>query len=262
MKFAIVISKKDKAGMNIARHLDELGVDYVLVDEPSIYADEEIKEMNLDCDFVIFATQHRSEKGQKSLTCHAPGNWKQADFGGDKGRICKTSARFLKLLFKVLNEEAEKKGFDSEVSMECTHHGPLIEKPCCFIEIGSNEKDWEDAVAGEIIADVIKRVVKEYKDVPKAYEPVIGIGGPHYCPNFNKIQLNLNYAVGHVIPGYILPLTKEIVQKAIDRTIEGVKKAIIDWKGCGKAADREEVIKILESCGLEVLRSDKIGNKF
>jgi len=61
--------------------------------------------------FIILATKHRSEKGTKSLTCHAPGNWKGADFGGVAGKVCKTSAVFLKLLFNILSDEAEKQGF-------------------------------------------------------------------------------------------------------------------------------------------------------
>jgi len=40
MKFGIVVSKKDEAGMNIARHLDELGIVYVVVDEQTIYEDD------------------------------------------------------------------------------------------------------------------------------------------------------------------------------------------------------------------------------
>ena len=40
MKFGIVISKKDKAGMNIAKHLDKFGINYVVVEEQTIYEDD------------------------------------------------------------------------------------------------------------------------------------------------------------------------------------------------------------------------------
>ena len=282
MKFQIVISKKDKAGMNIAKHLDGLGVGYNLIDEDSIDADNVDKDF--DADFIIFATKHRSARGNKSLTCHAPGNWKGADFGGTDGEVCKTSSMFLKLLFSILGDEAEKQGWKDEVSLECTHHGPLIKKPCCFVEIGSDESGWEDEKAGEIIANVISKTIKEFISnskekvkggqiinlgksniseqssarLPKASEAVIGIGGPHYCPNFNKIQLNSKYAVGHIIPQYVFPVTSEMLQEAVKKTVEPVKSVIIDWKGCGVSSEREQLISLIKSIGLEVLRSDKI----
>ena len=36
------------------------------------------------------------------------------------------------------------------VTLEVTHHGPLIEIPCCFIELGSQEKQWNDKEAAKI----------------------------------------------------------------------------------------------------------------
>ena len=270
-KFAIVISEQDKAGMNIAKHLDELGVDYVLIKKNTISSEKELGGSSAvaESDFVIFATKHRSEKEMKSLTVHAPGNFGGgADFGGVGGRVCKTSGVFLKYLFSVLSDEALKQGIVGdgkyEVSLECTHHGPLIDKPCCFIEIGGSEKEWVDGSAGEVIANVIKRAINNlfisFGEENKEWEAVIGVGGPHYCPNFNKIQLNTNYAISHIIPQYNFPISEEIIKEAINKTIDplGVKKAIIDWKGCGKSAERGEVIKILEKCGLEVIRTDKV----
>ncbi len=261
MKFAIVASKKDEAGMTIARELEKLDVDVILLDKISIYADEEVNEKCADADFVIFATKHESEKKVKSLSVHAPGNWGVADFGGVAGKVCKTSAMFLKLIFNILNDESEKQKLkDYEITMECTHHGPLIQKPCIFIEIGSSEEGWNDSNAGKVIATTIKRAINNIVlGGLSKYESVIAIGGPHYCPNFNKVQLNSKYAVGHVIPQYVLPLTNEMISEAVSGTIEKVKKVIIDWKGCGVSAEREKVISLLEKEGLEVLRSDKVG---
>ncbi len=254
MKFGVVISKKDKAGLNIGEHLKKLGIDFYLTEKKSI-DENNADELVGDADFVIFATKHKSAKGNRSLTCHAPGNWRGADYGGRAGKVCKTSGLFLKLLFGILNDEAQKQGWEQEVSLECTHHGPYIEKPCCFIEIGSSEKDWGDKKAGEIIAKTIKRAMEEKV---RGCESVIGIGGPHYCPNFSKIQLNSKYAVGHVIPNYVFPLTSEMVDEALDGMVEKVRSVVVDWKGCGRAGEREEAINLLRKKGLEVLRSDKI----
>ena len=260
MKFAIVASKKDEAGMTIAGELEKLGVGVIYLDELSIYADKEVNEKCKNSDFVIFATKHESEKKMPALTVHAPGNWGNADYGGENGRVCKTSGMFMKLLFNILKDEAEKQKLGGyEITMECTHHGPLIDKPCCFIEIGSSYEEWNDSDAGNVVAMTIKRAINNIVVLDKDYEAVVGVGGPHYCPNFNKIQLNSEYAVGHVIPQYVFPLTKEMVREAVGGTFEKVKKVIIDWKGCGVSAERERVIGLLEGDGLEVVRSDKVG---
>ena len=287
MKPLIIISKKDPAGMSIAKQLRKLNIEYELVENESIYAGDEVNEKSKDFDFVIFATKHESAAKEKTLTIHAPGNWKQAKYGGQENKVCKTSAMFLKLLFNILNHETEKQKLkDYKISLEATHHGPLIEKPCCFIEIGSSLNEWQDEKAAEIIATTIKRALEHFaqnaslntlsKDskvllnsksnnisdnvakIAKGITSTIAIGGPHYCPNFNKIQLNSKYAISHIIPEYIFPLTKEIIKQAIEKTIEPVKTAIIDWKGCGKSKEREEIINILKELNLEVLRTDKI----
>ena len=40
-------------------------------------------------------------------------------------------------------------GYD--VCFEATHHGPLLETPTIFLEIGSTEKQWEDEVPARIL---------------------------------------------------------------------------------------------------------------
>jgi D-tyrosyl-tRNA(Tyr) deacylase len=95
-KFGIVISKKDEAGMCISSELDKLGLKYVLVDDETIYEDgvDEIDEL-VGVDFIIFATKHESEKETKTLSVHAPGNWRGAQYGGVAEKVCKTSGLFL-----------------------------------------------------------------------------------------------------------------------------------------------------------------------
>ncbi len=258
MKFGIVISKKDKAGMCIASGLDKLGLKYVLVEKETIYEDDVDKRDELkDIDFIIFATKHESEKETKTLSVHAPGNWKDAQYGGVPGKICKTSALFMKHIFGILSKEVDVSGIDYSVSMEATHHGPLIDKPCCFIEVGSTLNQWNDVVAGKVIAKVIQEAIS--KDVNENFESVIGIGGPHYCPNFNKIQLNTGYAVAHIIAQYAFPVSHEMIEEALGKTEEDVKKVLIDWKGCGVSSERQKIIDFISEMGLEVLRSDEIG---
>lgn len=271
MKFIVIASKKDKAGMNILSFLNPK-IQRIIFDKEIVYAEDIDK--NLDADLIIFASKHQGKTPQM-LSIHAPGNWKKADFGGVEEKVCLASASILKTFFSELNENIPE-GWNA--TMECTHHGPLIKKPCLFIEVGSNEKDWENKTGAEAIAKTIEnsiKIINQSKLINKSPSggwwgdgggnkvvneivPAIAIGGPHYCPNFNKIQLNSKYAISHVIPEYIFPINEEIIKEALSKTQEEIKTAIIDWKGCGNSPSRQEVIKILESQNLKILRTDQI----
>jgi len=272
MKFAVLYSKKDIAGINIAGQLKEHYLPQTQIIEltkDSVYNEHIDKDPRLqNIDFIIFATRHQSKAGNPSLSLHAPGNWRNADFGGQAGKVCLTSSQALKFLFQKLNQNASRLlnpskpaggfDYDHEVTLECTHHGPLLtEIPCCFIEIGSKEEHWQDKELGKIIA----KTIADFQDfkIDKNIKTAIGIGGPHYCPNFNKMQLNSNYAFSHIIPEYCLPLTQSMIEEAIAKTQEHVDIIILDWKGCGKSEDRQKVIELIESSGLKWERDARIG---
>lgn len=253
MKFGIVVSKKDIAGMNIVRKLEELGskLEVFYFDDEIIYAENIDK--NVDFDFIVFASRHQSVKKIKTLTVHCIGNWKKADFGGKDNTICPTSALLLKHFLKTLDKNAESVKDKYLVSMEATHHGPYIEKPHLFIEVGSSEEEWKDLEACEVVAKTIIDSIKTFKE--KNYGIAFGVGGPHYCPGFNEIQLGDKYALSHIVAGYGLPLNKGLVKQIIDKTSEKVTHTIIDWKGCGKSEDRINLINLLEEFNLEVIKT-------
>ena len=269
-KYLIIASKQDPAGVNIVNQLKQFRPNPVLSgiskDKPSfdfyLVEGDVLHEENLDLeridkyDFVIFASKHSTVSGskEKTLSIHSPGNWREARGGGKSGKVCPASSLFNKTIFENLNQEAEnaKLTGDSEnqrtynVTLECTHHGPLMDKPCLFIEIGSTEREWKDKRAGFVLAKTIKKTIDEFKENP--YREVgIGLGGPHYCPNFNKIQRESNVAISHIIPGYMIPITKEMVDEAWVKTLEEVDFVVLDWKGLGKSTQRQELIDILEN---------------
>jgi D-aminoacyl-tRNA deacylase len=265
MKFAVLYSKKDEAGKNIADCLSRYFLPHVPVielDKESIYnenADEKIPEIRYT-DFIIFATKHQSKEGKPSLSLHAPGNWRGADFGGKMGKICKTSALALKFLFQKLNDNAKSMmpELEHNITLEVTHHGPLLEKvPSCFIEIGSSIENWQNKKLGEIIA----KTISDFQDFKpdRKIKTALGIGGPHYCPNFNKIQLNNNeIAIGHIIPEYALPLNENMIKEAISKTKEHLDLVLLDWKGCGNSESRQKVIELIEKSGLAHERTERI----
>src|SRR3989344_1434709 len=137
-KYLIIASKLDKAGINITTQLSQFGkFDFYLADKEVVYNENINLEKINQYDFVIFASRHQSEKKERTLSIHAPGNWRGADFGGQKEKICRTSAFFQKQIFEKLKANADLYRLnDYKVTMEATHHGPLIDKPCIFIEIG------------------------------------------------------------------------------------------------------------------------------
>lgn len=270
-KYLIVASKKDKAGINITTNLSQFRENPLtssMKDKPSfdfhLIDTEIIDDSGIDMekinkyDFIIFASKHESEKKQKSLSVHAPGNPRAADFGGSPQKLCPTSALFQKQIFQKLNQyskDHELKNYN--ITLECTHHGPLINKPCIFIEIGSTEFEWTDRKAGFIVAKTIKDTIQEFHENPYN-EVAIGIGGPHYCPNFNKVQLNSNVAVSHIIPQYALPLDKEMVKQALNKTQEEVDFALLDWKGLGNSKQRQQILNILDNLYVQYKKTGDI----
>jgi len=256
MKAAIIVSKKDPAGMNVAGFLEkgDLGdAKLYYVSSESIYS-ERIDD-GIDADLFIFATKHQSAKGVHSLSCHSPGNWGKAAAGGEDCKLCYAPAVYLKEIFLLLNKL---NNLDSEITMECTHHGPYIEKPCFFIEIGSDEEQWNDWKAGEIISKVIVEFLRKLKnnDFGK-YKVAFGVGGTHYLATLNKFQLNSDIAIGHTCPKYAFEsLDKEMILQAISKTVPKVDFVLLDWKGMGK--EKQRIIGLLDELGVEYHRTDKL----
>jgi D-aminoacyl-tRNA deacylase len=145
------------------------------------------------------------------------------------------------------------------LTLECTHHGPLLNKiPCLFIEIGTTQEQWQDKKAGEIIAKTLSELQNFKKN--NQIKTAIGIGGPHYSPNFNKIQLSdkSNIAISHIIPEYCLPVNESMLKEAISKTEESVDLILVDWKGCGNSESRQKVIGTIEKLSLSYERTENI----
>ncbi len=270
MKFAILCDLTNSAGINIFEQLNNINLN--LPENIGVYGIKknlvfsENIDKNFKQDFIIFATCHKSEKQIKTLSIHAPGNWHNANFGGKPKTLCPTSTVILKKFFIELNKQAKKAELNKEydITMEVTHHGPYIKKPCLFIEIGATEKQWKDKKAGEIIAKTIINSInnlsqdKNKNNNNENYIPVIAIGGLHYANNFNKTQLNSKYALGHICPNYALPFDQHQLEESINKTIEKPKIAILDWKGIKKSEDRQKIVTLLEKNNIKIIRREKI----
>lgn len=254
MKFAVIISKKDSAGMNIKGFLDTGFLEkhnavIHLLEEESVYAEN--IDQKVKADLFIFATKHRSEKGAPSLSVHSPGNWAKAELGGQNRKLCIAPALYLREGLIKLNQLNEKTKLDFDVVQECTHHGPYLEKQAMFIEIGSAQKEWENKTAGKIIAETIHFLISEK---PENVQTAFGIGGLHTTPNFLKLILDKNIALGHVCPKYMLEyLNKELILQAIEKTHPKNDLIILDWKGL--KTEKQRIVGMLDELGLEYKRT-------
>ena len=270
MRFAIIYYKNNIAGKNIVDRFKELSfspqIPIIELEKETIYSDINLKKFPQlkDIEFIFFASTHKSMKGDPSLCLHVAGNWRSADLGGKEGKVCMTSASIMKYLFIKLDENAKKdeniyKKY--KVSMEATHHGPLVDIPSCFIELGSLENEWEDKGAAKVIAKTIQSLSNiEINDLNKKnWKPTIGIGGGHYCLNFNQVQLKSNYAISHIIPEYGFPINKQLIKEAESKTKEQISEVLIDWKSCGKSEDRQKILEVLDNLGLQHERTKNIS---
>ena len=273
-KIAIIASSKDHAGINIRNNLlglfdfkklndnfennevyefkeiDDKIVKLYLTNNDLIFSEN--IDRQIDADIFIFASRHRSKENTPAFTIHSIGNWNIAEIGGYERELCYSSAILMKNIFLELNENAKNTNY--QITMEATHHGPYVKKPAVFIEIGSTEKEWKNNSNGEIIG---KTIIKSLENKNKNYKVAIGIGGTHYCANFNKIMLGSNVAFSYVCPKYALQyLSEDLIQQSLQKTVEKVDFAVLDWKGLG--TEKRRIVELLKSVNLEFKRSDKI----
>ncbi len=273
MRFAIVASANDLAGITIRNSLQKAGFAPTteIFDSFPVLQWKDIKlytintnplffELcdSLSADFLIFATKHSSKAGVPSLCMHPVGNWGNAEFGGKEKELVIAPAHYLKMALQLLEK---KNTIGYEVFQEATHHGPASTKPILFMEIGSSESQYENNDAGNIIAETIMELV--LSEPMRLYAPVksaVGIGGLHHTANFKKIQIESDVAIGHVCPKYALDsLKKDILLQAIDKTYPKAELVILDWKGLG--TEKERIKKIVEEVknerGISVMRTQE-----
>ena len=247
-KFIIVTPHKYTASHNILKNLEKLDLpknaEIFETEKESIY-NENIDKITKG-DYYIFATRHQSQSKTPSLCIHSIGNFNENSLGGKQKELGVSMPSFIKIGLNAL-KKSELKGF--EVEIEATHHGPYLEKPCLFIEIGSSEKEWGDEKAGEIIAKVILEIVKN----KKRFKSCIVLGGGHYNKVARKLMLDTEYAVGHICPKHSLEnLDEELLKQMIKRSDDTIELAVLDWKGLGK--EKQRIISLLEKLEIKYIK--------
>jgi D-aminoacyl-tRNA deacylase len=275
-KVGFVFSDKDEASLNIRDVMLEKGFLTTLSDgllknsnenpSYSIIAKTfpidsifitDLEELS-GCDYIVFPSKHQSSAGYDSLSLHTPGNFtSSAELGGSPSSLSYSWVEFQKLAYLNLLKNSGK----HRVTPECTHHGPSIDIPCCYIEIGSSHENWIDKEMGSIIANTIFETLDQVFSSSFSYEVVVGIGGPHYCPHFEKLYRSMEYALSHVCAKYALSnLSLELVWSALKSSSIPARKLVLDWKGLGPYKDRIRAIKKeLIKEGISVERLSKLS---
>ncbi|MCL2142719.1 MAG: D-aminoacyl-tRNA deacylase [Methanomassiliicoccaceae archaeon] len=259
-----ICSAADSASVNIRDALiasaewdDTDGILYhddtamITIPEMHIYADnvDDIAvKKGVDAEEMIFLSRHRSSSGIPTLTVHPIGNFHDADLGGRPRTLVKAAPRTMTGILKGL-ASSDTKGFG--VSFEVTHHGPWVNVPSAFVEIGSDETQWNNRAAANIIADALLN--KEDNDHISA----IGIGGGHYAPRFTEVALKYKVNIGHMIPEYafansddedVARMVREAAEKSCTKTAYVHKRSM-------KGAVAKRITDVVISCGLETISS-------
>ncbi|MBU4077682.1 MAG: hypothetical protein KKI06_13440 [Euryarchaeota archaeon] len=269
VKVTVVCSTQDRASQNIKKNLLALRKweqvsseiytifefkNYRLVEikDPLIYQDgldRRLYECGFPASLLIFASKHRSKDNRSILTVHSTGNTNEAKFGGRQNHLAASSPQAVRSLLRSIKLLSENEEY--EVTLECTHHGPSdLDVPSVFIEIGSNEEQWLDEVAGRIVAEAIL-LLKE-SDAPVA----VGFGGTHYAPRQTALIFETDVAFGHIFPSHALEfLDEELIHQAFIRSKADF--AYIDRKSM-KAEQRERLSAMIERAGYEALKESDI----
>ena len=265
----IVASEKDIASMNIKQQIlshykfEKLSESF---DENPVYLkrlqDSEIRMLCIKEDLInsqfitdffspqllIFISRHSSASGIPTLSVHTPGNLGAARFGGIPRRVSVSPASAMKDALVEMARLKEKMELDYAVSYEATHHGPSLDVPTMFVEVGSSPDQWRDERAAEVVAHAAMATASKVS----RYSVALGIGGPHYNAKFTRIALTKEIAFGHMIPKYAVSgMDLEIVKQCVERTTEKVDAVILDWKGI-RGADKKKLGTILREIGVPV----------
>ncbi len=266
----LVASNKDAAGLNITRQVldhypfkitgqalqgnpvystqvNKKEVTLVILSEETINA-QHLTDSFANPNLIVFISRHSSTSGKPTLSVHTPGNLGAAEFGGLPNQVSISPATAMRDALKALAYFKEGMQLAYEVSYECTHHGPSLNAPAMFVELGSSPKQWCDSKAAEAVAHAAMSAIGKFAAPEET--AVLGIGGTHYNERFTRMALDDEAVFGHMIPKYAVPFVDaEMLRQCVDRTLEKVDCAVLDWKGI-KSADKPQLLKVLKEIGL------------
>jgi D-aminoacyl-tRNA deacylase len=222
-------------------------VTLITLNEESVKA-QSLPEQFPQANLIVFISRHSSQSGKPTLSVHTPGNLGDAQLGGLPRTISVSPALSMQNALKAFLHYKEELCLDYEVSFECTHHGPSLNVPAMFVELGSSEVQWRDSKAAEAVAHAAMSAISEFS--ASHHSAVLGIGGTHYNQKFTLMALMGEAVFGHIIPKYaVSQVDAAMLLQCVEKTLEKVPLAILDWKGI-KSEDKPNLLSALETAGL------------
>ncbi len=187
---------------------------------------------------IIFPSRHSAASGNASLTLHPIGTMQVPEqdvpeYGG-KAADCPPPNPRLASWWRELNRVGT--GMDEfDLSLETTHHGPWIETPSLFIEIGSTSETWGHEGAAKLLAGIIYRGLgldggKGLGNWNGEGKVVVTLGGGHYAPRANMLGMHEHVWIGHMLATYALPFSKDEDGKISGMWENSIRKAIASTK--------------------------------
>lgn len=238
--------------------------------------DKKIRHENIDIEvrdqlgvkpkIVVFLSRHRSKMGEPTLTVHPIGNYGAAEFGGRPQTLIPCAPRFMAHLLRLMKKHLQTTDLSYQVCYEVTHHGPFLEIPTVFAEVGSTETQWKDLKPAQVIAYALRDLLSTFHtedDFSSDIPVLLGIGGGHYAPRFTDLVFEKNIAFGHMIPTYQIDekgLDPVMLEKALQAT-PNVTGVYLNKKALKKSQVREykqwfsnRGIPVVSSADLPVLQ--------
>jgi D-tyrosyl-tRNA(Tyr) deacylase len=199
---------------------------------------------NIEADCIIMLSSHKSKVPGKMLTAHVPGNWAEAGLGGEPRTLNIAAGSRLRKIAIEMKKEADK--INWPFSLEADHHGPTINIPIIFVEIGNGEDEWKDTVAAGAVANAVARCLGSVETSTST----IGFGGGHYQKKITGLVIEGNLTIGHMTPKYVIDkIDEEMFKQAIEKNIERVEKVVV-LKDETNASQKEKVGWLAKLFGL------------
>ncbi len=206
---------------------------------------------------ILFLSKHYSSAGIVSFTAHSLGNWNsEAMVGGKPGALSTAAPELVRLCMMNLKKSAPE---TINTVLETTHHGPLLDTPCTFIELGGNDHAINDIKLAEILGKAAADSAFALAECNSGYNHVaIGLGGNHYPSKFTKLCTEKGYAFGHIMPSHAFINDDgtdniEMISQAATRSDREPEFAVIEWKSFNSIV-RNKVLKKLGDMGMDYER--------
>ncbi|MEM0470869.1 MAG: D-aminoacyl-tRNA deacylase [Candidatus Anstonellales archaeon] len=222
MRPLIVYSSQNTASLNIANQM-EGNIDMIDVNDSIIG----FQPPETNRDYYIVLSSHSSKSGIPSATVHVPGNWGKAELGGLDSRLC---ISYPSKMLEIISRYAPLRYRGFEITYEVDHHGPFFGKPVMFVELGSDERYWNDSEAAKVIA----RAVLDSIDSSDEYDVYFGIDGTHYVPKLTRYSLENRVAYSHLLARYQDGFRDEMFKQALELSVERVDGILVAKKAIDK----------------------------